>query len=212
MSAFLTVYALSILRIRFFAAAAQQAKSGIPWWFWLLMGITLIILVWMLFNRPREEEPEEKAKGTDGSGAVKTEHVSAFENDKEVDFGPYANLPEEPQPAEKLDNNPTAFVGMSDEEFPTVETGNTDFFKADDLTLIEGIGPKISKLLNQADIHTFKQLSERDADGLAVVLASAGIFMTDPSTWPEQAELAAAARWDDLKKLQESLKGGRKVS
>lgn len=211
MSAVLTIHGLMLL-IRTLAGLAQQVKSGIPWWFWLLMGITLIILVWMLFNRPREEDSEEKAKKSQGGMPVKAEHVSAFEGNEDVDFGPYADLPGDAQPPEPPAKVATPFVGMSEEEFPTNESENADFFKADDLTLIEGIGPKIAKLLNQADIHTFKQLGEKDADSLAVTLASAGIFMTDPSTWPDQARLAAEARWDELKKLQDSLKGGRAVS
>jgi hypothetical protein len=38
-----------------------------------------------------------------------------------------------------------------------------------------------------------------------------GITIADPSTWPEQAGLAAAGRWSELEVLQEELKGGRRV-
>ena len=34
--------------------------------------------------------------------------------------------------------------------------------------------------------------------------------MIDPSTWPEQASLAAAGEWDALQALQDELKGGRR--
>jgi hypothetical protein len=31
----------------------------------------------------------------------------------------------------------------------------------------------------------------------------------DPATWPEQAKLAAEGNWEELKKRQDELKGGR---
>jgi hypothetical protein len=34
--------------------------------------------------------------------------------------------------------------------------------------------------------------------------------MHDPTTWPAQAKLAAAGKWDELKAMQDNLKGGRK--
>ncbi len=34
--------------------------------------------------------------------------------------------------------------------------------------------------------------------------------LSDPTTWPEQAEMAAEGRWEDLKALQEGLKETRR--
>ncbi|RME13236.1 MAG: 50S ribosomal protein L17, partial [Bacteroidetes bacterium] len=34
--------------------------------------------------------------------------------------------------------------------------------------------------------------------------------MHDPTTWPQQAALAAKGEWDKLAKLQKELKGGKK--
>jgi len=33
--------------------------------------------------------------------------------------------------------------------------------------------------------------------------------MHDPTTWPQQADLAANGKWDELKVLQDELNGGR---
>ena len=33
--------------------------------------------------------------------------------------------------------------------------------------------------------------------------------MHDPTSWPDQAKLAAEGRWDELKELQDILQGGR---
>ena len=197
---------------------AQQEKSGIPMWFWGLMGVTLIILFWMLFNRPKEKESDDADEGTlDTSAKAKTNRQgTAFElEDDKIDYGPYANEPESSEPSEappEPQAAPSPFLDFGDEDIPVLQGFDMDFLNADDFTLIEGIGPKIAKILNQADIHTFKQLSNEDPEGLLVTLASAGIFMTDPSSWPEQARFAAAGQWDELKRLQDSLKGGQQVS
>jgi large subunit ribosomal protein L15 len=81
----------------------------------------------------------------------------------------------------------------------------------DDLKKIEGIGPKIAELLVDAGIGTFAKLSETSADDIANILAEAGSRYAshNPTTWPEQAGLAAAGKWDELNELQDRLKGGR---
>ncbi|NJN35220.1 MAG: DUF4332 domain-containing protein [Saprospiraceae bacterium] len=82
---------------------------------------------------------------------------------------------------------------------------------ADDLTKIEGIGPKIAELLNGAGISTFAQLLATPASDVKKVLESGGkkYTMHDPKTWAQQAKLADAGKWDELKSLQDDLKGGK---
>ena len=80
----------------------------------------------------------------------------------------------------------------------------------DDLTKIEGIGPKISSVFNAEGITTFAQLAGFDAEKLQKLLDDAGIRLGDPSTWPEQAKLAAQGDWAALEKLQDELQGGRR--
>jgi predicted flap endonuclease-1-like 5' DNA nuclease len=78
--------------------------------------------------------------------------------------------------------------------------------KHDDLRRIEGIGPKISGLLRDAGITTFSQLADTHVDRLKEILAAAGIGgLADPSSWTEQARLAAAEDWEGLRKLKEEL-------
>ena len=79
----------------------------------------------------------------------------------------------------------------------------------DDLVIIEGIGPKISSVLQAAGIITFKQLAEAETESVKQILLAANLRLADPTSWKEQARLAAAADWEGLKALQESLKGGR---
>jgi len=82
----------------------------------------------------------------------------------------------------------------------------------DDLRKIEGIGAKIAQVLNAAGIYTFAQLADTEVAELRIILKEAGprFQLADPSTWPEQAALAARGAWEELNKLQDTLKGGRK--
>ncbi|MCB9274643.1 MAG: 50S ribosomal protein L27 [Lewinellaceae bacterium] len=84
----------------------------------------------------------------------------------------------------------------------------------DDLKLVEGIGPKIEGLLNDAGIHTWEGLANAPAEKVQAILDEAGprYRMHDPATWAKQARLAADAKWEELEALQDSLKGGREVS
>ncbi len=84
--------------------------------------------------------------------------------------------------------------------------------KPDDLVIIEGIGPKIAGVLQAAGIQTFAQLAAADPAQLEKILHDAGLRLADPSTWMEQAKLAAEGKMDELKALQDSLKGGHRVN
>lgn len=81
----------------------------------------------------------------------------------------------------------------------------------EDLTKIEGIGKKIESLLYKSNIQTYQQLSKTTIKAIKEILTAAGnkFSMHDPGTWPKQAKLAAAAKWEELAVLQEELKGGK---
>jgi predicted flap endonuclease-1-like 5' DNA nuclease len=102
--------------------------------------------------------------------------------------------------------------GVEEAEIETqvAEVLTTDVVRVDDLTRIEGIGPKINSLLQEAGISSFAQLADTDVSKLDELLDAAGITLADPKTWPEQAELAAGDQWEELDKLQGELSGGRK--
>lgn len=92
-----------------------------------------------------------------------------------------------------------------------IENPVSEKTESDDLTKIEGVGPKISEILISANITSFEILAETDVQKLTELLSEAGSQFKshDPQTWPEQAKLAAAGKWDELKKLQDDLDGGR---
>lgn len=80
--------------------------------------------------------------------------------------------------------------------------------KADDLKKIEGIGPKIADTLKAAGIATFADLAKAKPAKISEIIADVrGNHVTD--TWPAQAKLAADGKWDELKKWQDELDGGK---
>lgn len=84
---------------------------------------------------------------------------------------------------------------------------------SDNLTKIEGIGPKIAKILTKNGINTFAKLSKTKASKISDLLIKVGgngYRRYNPETWAEQAKLAVNSKWYELKKLQAKLKGGRK--
>jgi oligopeptide/dipeptide ABC transporter ATP-binding protein len=82
----------------------------------------------------------------------------------------------------------------------------------DDLQKIEGIGPRIAALLQEAGVTTFAQLANTEVGQLQEILQKAGsrFQMADPSSWPQQAELAAAGKWAEFETLQRQLTSGRR--
>lgn len=82
--------------------------------------------------------------------------------------------------------------------------------QADDLTKVEGIGPKISELLQNAGVNTFADLAAQSEDALKAILKAGGsrFAMKNPSTWAKQADMAANGKWDELKEWQDVLDGG----
>jgi len=80
----------------------------------------------------------------------------------------------------------------------------------DDLVKLEGIGPKVGKILNEAGITTFAGLAVANPADVEKILSAAGLQMMNPEGWIEQAALAAKGDWEGLEKLQGELKGGRR--
>jgi predicted flap endonuclease-1-like 5' DNA nuclease len=110
-------------------------------------------------------------------------------------------------PTKKAEVKPTDITKKA----PAKKAASSKSSVKDDLTLIEGIGPKIAELLVAAGIDTFATLSSSKKANLSAILEAAGsrYTMHDPGTWAQQAKLAASGKFDQLKKLQGELKGGK---
>ncbi|WP_198520075.1 hypothetical protein [Lacinutrix sp. Bg11-31] len=81
----------------------------------------------------------------------------------------------------------------------------------DDLTVVEGIGPKIKELFHNHDVTTWAGLADCSVDKCQEVLKSGGkrFEIHKPGTWPEQSKMAALGQWQKLKDWQDALDGGK---
>jgi predicted flap endonuclease-1-like 5' DNA nuclease len=138
--------------------------------------------------------------------------------------GELAPLQEELPPAEVRPETPAAEMdrepGEQERQVPVAEARTAEGIEAappsepDDLRRIEGIGPKIAAILQQAGIHTFSQLADAAPGLLRQILEASDprlARLADPTTWSEQARFAANGDWEALAALQSQLKGGRRV-
>ena len=80
----------------------------------------------------------------------------------------------------------------------------------DDLQRLEGIGPKIAGVLAGDGVTTYAQLATMTPDQIRAILTGK-VRLFNPESWPEQAKLAAAGRWDELVEFQRTLKAGRRA-
>jgi small subunit ribosomal protein S2 len=82
--------------------------------------------------------------------------------------------------------------------------------ESDDLTKIEGVGPKAAEALANAGMGTYADLAKGDATKIKEVLTEASSRMAhlDPTSWPKQAQMAADGNWNELKVWQDNTKGG----
>ena len=139
---------------------------------------------------PRKPEPEV------------TDHESTVE-----DVIPAETVPADEPRIPVAEEVPAAPIPEEDQD--VIET--VEVQAADDLTRVEGIGPKYSATLISAGISTFEQVSKMTEAELTTIIRDAGM-RRPPSvgTWAEQAALAAKGDWDGLAALQDRLTAGRR--
>lgn len=128
-----------------------------------------------------------------------------------------AEVKEAPKAAEVKAEAPAPKAESQEVKAPAAEAEpakkSTKKIKADDLKIVEGVGPKIEELLKEGGITTLEIMGDTSADRIKEILSEAGsrYQMHDPTTWPAQAKIAAAGDWDKLKEYQDSLQGGREA-
>ncbi len=90
------------------------------------------------------------------------------------------------------------------------ESHDDDAHEPDDLTRIEGIGPRIQAILHAASIRTFEDLAASSPDEISAILKAASFRAPfSPATWPQQADMAARDEWGMLRAFQDGLVAGR---
>ncbi|MDX1523704.1 MAG: 4Fe-4S binding protein, partial [Anaerolineae bacterium] len=141
----------------------------------------------------RRQEEEEKARKAAEKAAAKAqkeaEQAAAAAAKKEAASDALKEAPPPPAAATALASSP-----INDEPVAAAPPAPA---KPDDLKKIEGIGPKIATLLNEAGITTFAGLAKTEVSKIREILEAAGprYKLSDPETWPEQAALAAEGKW-----------------
>jgi predicted flap endonuclease-1-like 5' DNA nuclease len=87
-------------------------------------------------------------------------------------------------------------------------------FEEDNFQIIEGVGPKVNKVLIAAGYKTWSELAAADATDIRAHLDEAGkkFGLCDPTSWPHQAKLAAAGEWEELITYQKFTDGGRETT
>lgn len=175
------------------ANALQENRISTGGWTLIVIIILLMFLLawWVIHSTQRESPPDyvlsQEKLDTLASGSEPAVRTAG------------AVLPPEP-PAPVTTPEPVAPVA------PPVP------LTPDDLTIVEGIGPKIGRILNDAGVLTFRQLAGMTPDQIKEIIQAGGIRLADPRTWSEQARLAAAGDLEGLKAYQARLTAGRGTS
>lgn len=176
---------------------------------WWLLGF---MFLWLAFIRPRERaaqqlrvtavplrraEPAPAAETASAAGA--DAGLSGYSSQAEVSPEHGASGGVAPDAAGQAPGETAKPAGPG---------ANKD--KADDLRLIEGVGPKTAAALLDAGINTFEQLAKLTPEIIEEIVREAGVRMVGhATTWPEQARLAASGDMEALQRYQEQLRAGQ---
>ena len=182
----------------------QQESTGflgIDWWVWIVIGVILLLVLliigYVLQGEPGPPIPQRESKmyvtaGSVGKAQAVAETKQKSQPETEPETQPISKSASEPEPEKEIPLKPQP--------------------KPENLSRIEGVGPKVVTLLNEAGITTFAALAETDVERLNQILDEAELQFMDPSSWPQQAALAARGDWKAFEKLTAELKGGRRES
>jgi small subunit ribosomal protein S2 len=155
-----------------------------------------------------EERKSEKTGGKDNeeAKAAKTEEAPKKEEKKAEAAPKKEEKAAEEKSAKKAEAAPKKEEKAAEEK-PAKKEAKA---KSDDLTKIEGIGPKAAEALVANGMKTYAELADADAEKVKEILseASSTLAHLDPTSWPKQAKMAADGKWDELKEWQDSVKGG----
>ena len=158
----------------------------------------------------RQNFTQVEIQSIDGKGAVAKKKVApakkakAADSDADAKTAKKSPAKKEAAPAKTAEKKPAAKKAAPKKATAKKSTG------ADDLTKVEGIGPKAAEALTAAGIATFADLGKaKEAEIQKILDESEGRFgMMKPATWPKQAQMAADGKWDELKKWQDEMDGG----
>lgn len=182
--------------------ALQTTTSNSQWWWLFIVGLILLVAFFYWWQQVSEKDLATLV-------AFEKQHPQGLA------MPPGFSLPAAASDAPDDHDHGVHGHGVHGHDAHDAHGETAVFTPADpdDLKRIEGIGPKIADLLNQAGIFTYAQLAAAAVADLNQILEKAGprYELADPASWPQQAKLAAVGDWTALDALQETLKGGRQA-
>lgn len=206
---------------------------GLPcWWWWLFsLGAFLLgwLLHWLLFSRGKQLIIDQLTVERDGFHVKYTNMEKDYmslkyqfdENQKDLSALRHSLQRCEADKAvlhTKLEKAQHANDGDAAAAVPLGIVSNTGsggvnylaVLGADNLQIVEGIGPKIEQLLRADGIATWAALAAAPLDKLQAVLDAAGASfrLAKPDSWPRQAQLAQEGNWAGLIEYQKFLDTG----
>jgi predicted flap endonuclease-1-like 5' DNA nuclease len=172
--------------LKFDVFASEDNETQSWWWLGLKVGIITALITWLVVIWQTKKRTQ-------------TSLSTVTSNQSEI-----------PLPVEG-GTEPETSVADSVDEVPAPPAESQPPAAPDNFRKIEGIGPKTESILHDSGILTYEQLANTQPVDIKQLLVEAGLTLGDPTTWPEQAALAALGEWDELQRLQATLKGGRRV-
>lgn len=130
--------------------------------------------------------------------------VEADVREVAVDENPWRTTYDVPEPVAQVEDVPQTRAEV-------VDAGGTAApATPDDLTIVEGIGKKMSAALVAAGIDTYAKLAASSEEEIRAAIQAAGMrFAPSVPTWANQAEYAARGDWEGLQAYKATLTSGR---
>lgn len=189
-----------------------ECQWWIPWLIGPLLGLLAGWLLWAKYQKIAASLEHELGEMKTKNGNLQTdlELCRSSKAKVESDFALFRGQMREASASAAVKADPPKTSGQGLKS-PAPKVAAAKKPKQDDLKLVEGIGPKIEKLLKADGIDSWRKLADASVEDIQAILDKAGknYRLADPGTWPKQAGMCADGRWDDLKEYQDFLQGGR---
>jgi predicted flap endonuclease-1-like 5' DNA nuclease len=171
----------------------------------------IIVLEKQIQAIQQEKERAEKSSAEvlhlkEDQGQLRTK-IALLESDLVASRQAYEELEKN---YEALQSGNISSAELNEASSASLQTSGTS--KPDNLSRIEGIGPKLEDLFYENNIYTFQQLAGLSVERIQSILDEAGeqYRIHDPETWPEQAKLLAEGKFEEFEKLSLELKAGKR--
>jgi predicted flap endonuclease-1-like 5' DNA nuclease len=180
---------------------------------WAIFFLIAAISFWFWVSREQRTAEEAAEDAIDAAEGIKKKVEIKSADDKPAPSAARSDStpPQTPEPRAAAPTPPPAPTPRPEPDAPVPQTAKAASAEPDDLTRIEGIGPKIASILLAAGIDSFAKLAAMSEDALLATVKAGGLRITpNVNTWAEQAKLAANGDWEGLARLQQSLRGGKR--